>query len=44
MKESEYEEVPEEPESDQEDRGVVAQLSSIHKNKSFRVQGVLGEH
>ncbi|XP_057873430.2 uncharacterized protein LOC131079483 [Cryptomeria japonica] len=41
---SEYEEAPEGLESDQEDRGIFAQLSSFHKNESFRVRGALGEH
>lgn len=44
VEENEYEEAPEGPEFGSEDRGVVAQLSSIHKNESFRVRGVIGEH
>ncbi|XP_059075207.1 uncharacterized protein LOC131875183 [Cryptomeria japonica] len=42
--ESEYEEVLEEAEENQEGGGAVAQLSSLHKNESFRVRGVLREH
>lgn len=44
IEDNKYEEAPEGPETESEDRGVVAQLSNIHKNESFRFRGMIGEH